>query len=158
MVNWWQTNIGGDKNHCGVTHTVSFCGILQWLFCRTKREWRVCVVCQWWKLAVRPVSALWCLKPLGLGGSELGDRVVFWFGFGQGVNKSGEEALVTYRPADNISGSGDLSAKPNSSCDTHTHTLTHICTQYLQKCYTFTIIALIIIVTLFVCLLFIKLS
>lgn len=64
----------------------------------------------------------------GSGGSELGDRVVFWFGFGQGVNMSGEEALVTYRPADNISGSGDLSAKPNSSWETHILTNTHIYT------------------------------
>lgn len=68
---------------------------------------------------VRPVSALWDLKLVGLGGSGLGDGVVFWFGFGQSVNKSGEEALGTYKPADNISGSGDISAKPNSSALTH---------------------------------------
>lgn len=75
----------------------------------------VCVVCQWWSLAVRFVSTLyWCLKLLGLGVSGLGDRVLCWFDFGQGVNKSGEEALVTHRPADNISGSRDLSAKPDS--------------------------------------------
>lgn len=73
-------------------------------------------------------ACLWCLKPLGLGGSGLWDGVVFWFGFGQGVNKSGEEALVMYRPADNISGSRDLSAKPNAFCDlglTHAQILTH---------------------------------
>lgn len=52
------------------------------------------VVCQQWRLAVRRVSALWGLKPYGLGGSGHGDGVVFWFGFGQGVNKSGEEAMV----------------------------------------------------------------
>lgn len=74
---------------------------------------------------------LWCMKPLGLGGSGLGEGVVFWFGFGQGVNKSGEEALVTYRPVDNISGSGDLSAKPNSSSDTHILTLTHNISLYV---------------------------
>lgn len=66
-------------------------------------------------------ACLWCLKPPGLGGSGFGDGVVFWFCFGQGVNKSGEEALVTYRHVDNISGSGDQSAKPNS---THTYLLT----------------------------------
>lgn len=82
----------------------------------------MCVVCQRWRLAVRRVSALWCLRPPGPGGSALTSRVVFWFGFGQGVNKPGEEAPVTYRPADNIRGSGDLSAKPSSSCDTLTHT------------------------------------
>lgn len=44
----------------------------------------------------------------------LGDWVECWFGVGWGVNKSGGEALVGYKPADNISGSGDPSAKPNS--------------------------------------------
>lgn len=33
--------------------------------------------------------------------------VVFWFHFGQGVNKSGGEALVAERPADATGGSGD---------------------------------------------------
>lgn len=57
-------------------------------------------------------------------GFGFGDRVLCWSDFGQGVNKYGEEALVTYRPTDNISGSRDLSAKPG--CDIHTFTLTHI--------------------------------
>lgn len=69
---------------------------------------------------------LWCLKLRGLLGLGFGDRVLCWFDFGQGVNKYGEEALVTYRPTDNISGSRDLSAKPG--CDIHT-TLGHsMCT------------------------------
>lgn len=52
-------------------------------------------------------------------GSGLGERVLCWLDFGRGVNKSGEEASVTYRPADNISGSTVLPAKPDSFSDTH---------------------------------------
>ena len=110
----------------------------------------MCVlVCQWWRLAVRTVSALWCSKPPGLGGSGLGDRVVFWFDFGQGVNKSGEEALVTYRPADNISGSGDLCCQAKLFLR-HTHTHTHAHTHRNSTVahlllYTFTLIAVVMI-------------
>lgn len=53
------------------------------------------------------------------------DGVVFWFGFGQGVNKSGVEALVTSRPVDNISGSGYLTAKPKYFCDFTVCSLKH---------------------------------
>lgn len=86
----------------------------------------MCVTCVCY-VSVVEVSGQARLCPVafeaaGSGGSGLRDGVVFWFSFGQGVNKSGEEALVTYRPADNISGSEDLSAKPNTSCDTHTCT------------------------------------
>lgn len=98
----------------------------------------MCVlVCQWWRLAVRTVSALWCFEAAGSwGGSGLGDRVVFWFDFGQGVNKSGEEALVTYRPADNISGSGDLCCQAKLFLrHTHTLMLTHIRTALWQICF-----------------------
>ena len=58
---------------------------------------------------------------MGGGGeaSGLEERVLCWLDFGQGVNNSGEEASVTYRPADNISGSRVLSAKPDSFGDTH---------------------------------------
>lgn len=63
---------------------------------------------------VRSIVTLWHSNKSGLGASWLWDEVVFWFGFGQGVNKSGEEALVTHKPTDNISGSRDLSAKPKT--------------------------------------------
>lgn len=86
------------------------------------------VVCQQWRLAVRPVSALWGLKPYGLGGSGHGDGVVFWFRFGQGVNKSGEEAMVlTSLQTILVVQETCLSAKPNS-CNTHTLSHTFRCT------------------------------
>lgn len=44
---------------------------------------------------VRFVHPLLCFKLRDGGGSWFGDRVLYWFDFGQGVNKSDEETLVT---------------------------------------------------------------
>lgn len=98
---------------------------------------RVCanVVCQQWRLAVRPVSALWGLKPYGLGGSGHGDGVVFWFRFGQGVNKSGEEAMVLTSLQTILV--VQETCLPSQTRATHTHSHTHLDAQYfhMELCF-----------------------